>query len=175
MPTLEVGKLRFTFPDGWTVSQYDDWAFYRRQFQSVCGGTKAIDILAVENTTCCWVLEVKDYRENPRTKAIDIADEVAEKVRDTLAGLFAAQLNANDDNEKNLARSAIRAKRLRVVFHLEQPYQHSKLFPRVIRLADVMQKLKRLIKAIDPHPQLVQIDSSKHLPWFVTSIGGSKS
>ena len=32
-------------------------------------------------------MEVKDYRANRRTKAIDLADEIALKVRDTLAGL----------------------------------------------------------------------------------------
>ena len=43
--------------------------------------------------TC--LIEVKDYRFHPRTKPIPLCDEVALKVRDTLAGLAAARVNVN--------------------------------------------------------------------------------
>ena len=78
MPTVTEGKLRFTFPDGWNVSKYDDWLHYRIQFIKVCDGIKAIDVLALEPKGCCWLLEIKDYREHARTKAIGLAEELAE-------------------------------------------------------------------------------------------------
>lgn len=38
MPEITEGKLTFTFPEGWNVSKYDDWAHYRNQFIKVCVG-----------------------------------------------------------------------------------------------------------------------------------------
>ncbi len=51
-----------------------------------------------------------------------------------------------------MAVAALRCRRLRVVLHLEQPAKRLKLFPRAIEAADVNQRLKQPIKAIDPHP-----------------------
>jgi hypothetical protein len=167
MTTIREGKLSFTFVNLWNVSKYDGWSHYRNQSINVCGGMKAIDVLALEPKGCCWLLEVKDYREHPRIKVINLADEMAEKVRDTLAGLVAAQFCANDDNEKHSARQALRAKSLKVVLHLEQPAKHSKLFPRAINPAAVLQRLKQLVKAIDPHPLVVEMATMRNLPWSV--------
>ncbi len=168
MPTITEGKLTFAFHDEWNVSKYDDWGHYRNQFIRVCGGVKAVDVLALEPQECCWLLEIKDYREHVRTKTIDLADEVAEKVRDTLAGLVGTQFCANDEGEKNSARQALRAKNLKVVLHLEQPAKHSTLFPRAINPAAVLQRLKQLIEAIDPHPRVVEKASMAGIPWTVT-------
>ena len=94
MPSLQEGELTFDFPDEDSeVAKYDDWSFYRNQFQSVCGGTKAIDLIFVEPQRT-WLIEVKDYRHHRRTKIAALADEVAAKVRDTLAGLAACRCNA---------------------------------------------------------------------------------
>ena len=170
MPILSEGKLIFSFPDGWQASKYDDWRHYRHQAIKLCGGAKAIDILGLEPNAACWLLEVKDYRQHRRTKAIDIAEEIAAKVRDTLAALVGAQLHASDDIERSQAKSALRSKSIRVVLHLEQPQKHSKLFPRAIKVADVLQRLKQLIKPIDPHPQVVEMASTNGVPWVVTSL-----
>lgn len=170
MPSITEAALEFTFVDGWEVSRYDNWSHYRERFIKVCSGVKAVDILAVEAKKCCWLLEVKDYRRHQRTKAIDLADEVAEKVRDTLAGLVASQFRAADGVEKNAARQALRANRLAVVLHLEQPTKPSKLFPRSIDPAKVLQRLKQLIKSIDPHPRVVELSRMEGIPWKVTSL-----
>ena len=173
MATLSEGKLKFAFPDAWIASKYDDWSYYRNQFQKVCGGAQAVDIVAFGPDRWCWLIEIKDYREHQRTKPRDIADEMAGKIRDTLAGLSSGQHLASDAHEKAQARDAVRSIGWRVVLHLEQPKGHSKLFPRTIKLADVLQKLKQLIKAIDPHPQVVERANSGHLPWKVTTVGGT--
>ena len=168
MPSITEGALTFHFPDGWQATKFDTWSFYRNQFQRVCGGTKAIDILAIDSDSRLWVIEVKDYPEYPRTKTIDLANEVACKVRDSLAALVAASVNANDTDEKELSRAALACNQIRVVLHLEQPKHHSKLFPRVYNLANVTQNLKQLIKAIDPHPQVMETGGLGNPGWSVT-------
>lgn len=167
MPSITEGKLTFDFPDNWQASKFDEWSFYRNQFQKVCGGAKAVDMLAIAPQVCCWTIEVKDYRQHRRTKAIDLAEEIAEKVRDSLAALVAARVNTDDADEKAMAEAALRCPRLRVVLHLEQPTQHSKSFPRAIDPAKVQQRLKQLIKAIDPHPLVLEINRMNGVVWAV--------
>ena len=91
--TLTEGALRFSFGVSCTVVQYESWAFYQNQFQRM-SGTKAVDFLCINGDQTC-LIEVKDYRFHPRTKPISLCDEVALKVRDTLAGLAAARVNVN--------------------------------------------------------------------------------
>ena len=109
MPSITEGALTFQFPDGWLVTKFDAWSFYRNQFQKLCGGTKAIDMLAIASNRCVWAIEVKDYRVHPRTKTIELTDEVAYKVRDSLAALVAARIKANDPEEKAMSNAALAA------------------------------------------------------------------
>jgi hypothetical protein len=164
MPTVEVGTLTFVFDVGWQASKYDDWAFYRQQFQRVRNGVKAVDILAVAPDRTVWFIEVKDYRHHPRTKPIELADEVACKVFDTLAALLPARIHGNVGQETTVASAALQGCALRVVLHLEQPARHSKLFPRAIDPANVRMKLRQLVKPIDPHPLVVETHQSAQPP-----------
>ena len=158
MPVIEnpiqEDRLVFAFPVDAISSKYDAWSHYRNQFNSAFGGTKAVDVVYAAADTG-WLIEVKDYRINPRTKAIDLADEVALKVRDTLAGLISARLHANDADEKRVADALLQKRRLRVVLHLETPRSRSRLRPNAIEPDKVLQKLKTLLRAIDPHPCVV--------------------
>ena len=111
MTEIEEGDLTFSFPDHCEAGKYDDWAFYRNQFQAVAGGSKAVDILCLcladrLADRVAWLVEIKDYRRHRRTKSIDLWDEVATKVRDTLSGLAAASANANDANDAERCRCA---------------------------------------------------------------------
>jgi len=167
MNVIIEGNLKFSFPHDWSVSKYDEWSFYRNQFQKVCTGVKAIDILALGAARSAWFIEVKDYRVHPRTKVIDLAEEVAEKVRDTLAALLPASVNANDTNEKRFAHTTLSSRSLRVVLHLEQPRKHSKLFPRAIDPAKILQRLKQLLKAVDAHPKVLESGRMGNVAWTV--------
>jgi hypothetical protein len=154
--TIIEKKLRFTFPADCLVTKYDEWSYYRKQYQRTCDSSKAVDMVCITpHPQTLWLVEVKDYRIYRRTKVIDLGDEVAFKVRDTLAGLFAARVNANDDAERQFAGRAAQTEKIRIVLHLEQPLKHSKLFPRAIHPANIVQKLKQRLKAVDPHPKLV--------------------
>lgn len=156
MTEMTEGALTFTFNAGWEVGRYDEWAYCRNQFHKTKALTdvKAVDFIAINGDTA-WLIEVKDYRRHPRTKSIDLADEIAKKVYDTLSGVASAKFNASGA-EKLFARQFFAAHSLHVVLHLEQPAKHSKLFPRAIDPANVTLKLRRQIKAIDPHPQVLE-------------------
>ena len=169
MVTITEGSLRFHFPKPWTTTKFDDWSFYRNQFLRI-EGSKGIDILAQEKDTLCWLIEIKDYRTTRETKFEFLAQIVAYKVRDTLACLVAAKLNGNEATEKAQAIRALASDRIRIVVHLEMPRSHRSLFPANKQRADVLQRLKQLIKAVDAHPLVVGIGEMGRCPWKVTDV-----
>ena len=166
---LTEGNLTFTFTNVNRAMQYDGWSHYRNQLQSACGGLKGVDFIVIEGQQL-WLIEVKDYRRHPRTKPIELVDELALKVRDTMAGLLSAAVNAADSGEKKLAKKAIRCKRLRVALHLEQPTKHGKLFPKSVDPAKLLQKIRQKsgVRFADPHPKI--FDKSE-IPSALTSLG----
>ncbi len=170
MTILPEGKLEHRFPLDWVASQYDRWPFYRDHFKGACGGNKAVDFLAQDPESTLWLIELKDYRVHPRKKQIEVADEVALKVRDTLAGLVAAAKWPSHHAHAEQAQRHLDAKRLRVVLHLEQPRSSSKMFPREHDLSRLQQKLKQLVKVVDAHPLVVELASAGVLPWAVSSL-----
>lgn len=169
MTEVAEGGLRFQFPQGWLVEKYDAWSFVSR-LSSACGGMKALDLLALDPGGQLWLIEVKDYRNALRSKDLDLCDEVAMKVRDTLAGLVAASHQAVE-GERGAARRFLGAKRLAVVLHLERAAHKSKLFAEFPETVDLVDKLKQLLKPIDPHPRVVAINRPlSGSPWKVESV-----
>lgn len=167
MTVINEGSLFFTFSSSCDVSKYDDWSFFRNQFQKVCGSEKAVDIICINNNEI-WLIEVKDYRRPNGKKLVNLHTSLSLKVRDTLAGLVAAQFNANDQSEKQFAQDALRVSQIHLVFHIEQPNKFSKLFPKAIDPADLKQKLEGQLKAIDAHPKIVdQHTITAQMPWTV--------
>lgn len=164
------GDLRFVFPKGIAASKYDDWSFYRNQFLKnfdSIGGVKAVDIIVIDQVV--WFIEVKDYRLECKTNARELADVIAIKVRDTLAGLVAAKNNANDAGEREIARQVLKNNKIRVVLHMEQPTNPSKLHPNAINPANIKLKLKQRLKSIDAHPLVVDKETLHHdMPWKVS-------
>ena len=166
MIEIEEGSLTFSFPDSCESTKYDGWEFYRECFQSTAGGSKAVDILCLQRDVS-WVIEIKDYRQHPRTKSTDLVDEVACKVRDTLAGLAAASANASDKDEQTFAEHAPAKRRWRVALHLEQQsVPPSPLRPQAINPANVLKKLRMNLKAIDARPMVVSLQKpGSGVPW----------
>ena len=179
MPRLTEGNLACDFPPAWEATKYDEWAFFRNQFSNCCNdaqssrrelrGSQAVDFLALDPSRTLWLIELKDYRHHRRTKPEKIWTEVAIKARDTLAGLFAANVEIGHDDHP-FANRSLACTKLRVVLHLEQPATHSRLFPRIFDPADVQQKLKQLVKPIDAHPRVVELQNMAQVPWTATSI-----
>ena len=167
MTEIVEGALTFTFPTHCTAGKYDEWSFYRNQFRFVAGGSKGVDILCVSDDAA-WLVEIKDYRRHPRTKLIEIDDELASKARDTLAGLTAASANANNADEQALAWRALRQRRWRVALHLEQPSARSRLRPKPFDVANVLSRIRksRKLKAVDAHPVIVsRAIVPRDVPW----------
>ncbi|MBX3448930.1 MAG: hypothetical protein KF777_05180 [Planctomycetaceae bacterium] len=168
MPAYVEGNLTFSFPRYWKVLKYDDSVFHVSEFQSTCGGAKAIDFVALEpNKACCWMIEVKDYRVHCQTNAVDLAAIVAHKVRDTLAGLAVARLYASQQHEKVHAQRALKCSGLRVVLHMENPVSLSALFPQPINPANVLQELKQRLRVIDASLKVVSLTQSGSVAWTV--------
>lgn len=171
MIDMREGELTFSFADDWSVNHYDRWSYYCNQFQHVCGGAKGVDLIALEPADrVAWLVEVKDFVQGPRNSRDKgpLEDEVAAKVRDTLAGLFATRVNGGDSapDEQAFARRALGVGRLRVVLHLEQP-RHPRPRQPAYNLADLQLSLKQRLKAIDAKPQVVSADSDNRVPWTV--------
>ena len=168
MTEIEVGELTFEFPSDCEATKYDEWKFCLKRFQSIQDGTKAVDIVCVAPDEA-WLIEVKDYREHARTKPSEISDEVAAKVRDTLSGLAAASANAEDDDEKEIAKRALIRRCWRVALHLEQAGSAgSGLWPRPMDDAKVLLQLRRKLRSVDAGALVVNIAASvHHVPWAV--------
>jgi len=170
MTEIIDGK-RFSFPQGWQVLKYDDSAFHRRQFQSFAGGSKAVDAVAVTDKHTVWLIEVKDYRRQRRGKPGSVFDEVAAKVRATLAGLATARVRANNDNERGFAEQAMRSDNIRIVLHLDQPCHPSRLFKHVVDPSTATKSLQRAVRAVDPHAICYGCGvNTGNLPWTVECI-----
>lgn len=195
MPPLSEKGLQFHFPNGWIASKFDDWEFYRCRFNAAknkpriqcsrcktgircasCGrekvaGMKGVDFVAVSPSDDFWHIEVKDYRQTRVSDFAFLADEVALKVRDTLACLVAAQIRADNKEEKQLSAKCLQCKGIRVVLHLEQPDPRSRLESTRSRRANLLARLRQLVKAIDPQPLVLDRSDMNGVDWTVTLLG----
>jgi hypothetical protein len=126
MSTFVEGRLEFTFPSPpWNARKWDAEPAYRHGVGRL-RDSKAADFVA-EQASCLLVMEVKDFRhhriENKlRLKDNELAIEVAQKVRDTIAGLVGAQHRSQDgDSWISFVAAATDPKRpIHAVLWLEQ-------------------------------------------------------
>jgi hypothetical protein len=91
--------LEFSFEQPWAVAvKWDETSAYRERIGRDIQGTDAVDIVAVANSRLLFV-EIKDYRwptATPNLFGRDLIAKVAEKVRDTIAGVCGAARTAGD-------------------------------------------------------------------------------
>ncbi len=178
MISIKEKNITFIFPDGWKAVNYDgeknqdcSWRFFRNQFRKAFyGGVKGVDIVAFnsQDSVLC-LIEIKDYRYQNTPKPSELPSKLFLKVRDTLAGLVAAQFAANDDDDKNFARNALKQMRIRLVFHLEQPKKEGRLYRMVINPTSIERELKMHLKCVDPRLKVVDssIDAEIIFGWKV--------
>ena len=88
--SYDEGNLRFDFDDDWRVLKWDMMPAYTGGIQQI-PGTKAVDFVGLHVATTLWLIEVKDPRghrvEWERLIEGSLHTQIAEKVRDTIAGL----------------------------------------------------------------------------------------
>jgi hypothetical protein len=129
---IDEGKLRFEFESQWRVARYDGdektapaHAFYQNQVSRL-PGTKAVDFVGILVGEGGYLIEVKDFRgyrvqNKKRLSSRDLAIEVAQKVRDTIAGLVGAV--RNETNPSILTESGLllfkKSETVRIVLWLE--------------------------------------------------------
>ncbi len=121
-----------------------------------------------------YLLEVKDYTTDPRTKPLDLVEELSIKVRDTLSLLMAGAANDTTGSEGigAFVRVGAMPSKIRVILHLEQPMNPSRLFPGATLKANFEDKLKKSLRCVDSHPRVVSTRSS-NLPWKAVWAAGS--
>jgi hypothetical protein len=98
MISITEGKLIFTFLENWEVIKYDDSHFFKNHIRK-SQDCKAVDILALSDNHL-FLIEIKDIRgyriESKKSIRNDeILNEVVQKVRDTVMGLYAADHRNN--------------------------------------------------------------------------------
>ena len=171
--TADVDGMRLTMPAGWWVWKYDDSDFHQTQFQNFAGGVKAMDAIALDPAQTLWLIEVKDYRQNRRRKPSSVFAEVADKARDTLAGLSVARVSAKAQRERTLAQQALGSRQIRVALQLAQSARLHRLFPQVVESADADIQLRRAVKQVDAKPVCAVGSLGQHnsvLPWNTVAI-----
>ncbi len=121
MSAIDVEYLRFEFPSNWSVVKWDDEAAYRNGIQKLTG-TKAVDLIA-RCERVSYFIEVKDFRgthDLANRLRGGLLDEVACKVRDTLAGVIGAHCSRVHQDCWREHVDAWRARdEIRVIFWLE--------------------------------------------------------
>lgn len=173
MAVVDIDGFAFNIPDNFLATKYDDWGFYRNYVNRI-DGAKAVDLIIVaRDASIAFLVEVKDFRVNTatlerrtRTKPSELSDEVAAKVLHSLGGILAARIHAVIDIERDAAAMTCRVPILRVVLHLEQS-SGSRLFPKIVNPANLQIKLRRILKAVDPHAIVVSRTNTGRLPWRV--------
>lgn len=178
MPTIIEQNLTFVFDATIDAQKYDTWTHHTQVRNRLPNGQKAVDIVAIQTSaspTVTWMIEAKDFRivtSPPRPSNVaGLPQTVADKVTDTLTGLTDAATNATVPSEKNLAVNARATGTKRIVLHLE-PYtgtQYTALFPTGFT-ASVLQKLRQLVRTIDPNPLVLNIANTpaSQVPWTVS-------
>ena len=170
-------SVTFAFDPSVSAGIYDQWQHYTTIWNAPPGGQKAVDVVAVDGVppqSTAWLIEAKDFRviNNPPkpSNIAGLAQFVADKASNTLAGLADAQNHAAVAGEKQLATDAMASSGRRIVLHLE-PHTglHTALFPAGFA-ASVLQKLRQLVQAIDPNPLVLNLGNTPQagVPWTVT-------
>ena len=133
--TLDEGHLRFEFDDAWTVVKYDDTVEYAHiRDQTEAKGVDFVGLIAAGSSRfVIHLIEVKDFRghriENaPRIRDGELALEVAQKVRDTVAGVIGACRTSGEVQPWQRFAGALRRRRdeVKVVLWLEQDHPRTR-------------------------------------------------
>jgi hypothetical protein len=89
-------KICLRFPNEYYVLEYDKTKFYRETINTAIQNTKGVDYIVKNNNKLIFI-EISDYRgKNPPPHA-NLVDEVMQKTRDSIVGLFSAQINEEQE------------------------------------------------------------------------------
>ena len=162
MSSIDVDGLRFTFPDDWRVTKFDEWPAYRR---AASFGFAACDLVAVHHRTL-YVIEAKDYTYPDRVQGApaDLPDTVSRKALHTIGLLWAwsrdgspVQVGQHDD----LLHAAVACDSIEVCLHVELKDGGRGAMSLEKPLADLTDQLSRRTKSFAEGKPIV---STHHVP-----------
>ncbi len=160
--TIEEGHLRFVFDDSWSVIKYDDHPDYQDRIKRL-DGTKALDFVAVHANAILYLIEVKDFRgyriqNRTRVRDSELALEVGQKARDTIAGIVAAHHRGSTALlDKAVRRLAANATPVRVLLWLEQDLPPGPRGRRSNELSVLIDALKQRLDWLTPRILVVSL------------------
>jgi len=162
--TLPI-QLIFSFPDNWDICKFDDTNFYRDRVEKL-NGIKSVDIIAKSNDTL-YFIEIKDFRRHrieniERQRNGELLIEVAQKFVSTISALLGAKRCDKTDFEpyyNSLFDS--REQIIKVILFVERDDSDSNLKRQKLALADLEQKLKKLLVAYNVR---CKVYDKSHLP-----------
>jgi hypothetical protein len=167
--TFEEQKLRFVFDDSWSVVKYDDHPDYQDRIRRL-DETKALDFVAVYANEVLYLIEVKDFRgyrikNRPRVRDAELALEVGQKVRDTIAGIVAAHHRGNTtDWGQAVKRLGANAAPVRVLLWLEQDLPPGPRGRRMNELSVLIDALKQRLDWLTPRVLVVDLKGAGAAP-----------
>lgn len=159
--TLREEDLDFSFDASWKIcSHWDQEAVYSALKDHV-SGSAGVDFVALRSGAL-YLIEVKDYRSFERRRATretlmddgrPLADIVAAKVRDTVAGLVGAARMGRDPMLRACAESMLGREQLWVVLWIE----HADVDPvrtkraKIGTMVNPLPNLKKRCRWLTPH------------------------
>ena len=169
MPYLDEGNLRFIFSDDAQAEKYDAWEYYKNGMCKI-ESTKGVDFVIISPNNHLILIEVKDYRQQSRDKPGDLLDEFCIKIRDTLAGLRSAHLQATEIRERDFARNALNINRIEAILYIASTGNMHRLFPRKRESKDIGDQVRKKLKRIVPRTWVWEYQVSTHEVFSVREI-----
>jgi hypothetical protein len=152
--TFREGNLQFDFDQRWTVVKYDgpDPGDYRTKLKDTLEDTKAVDFVALckpaDGAEHLFWIEVKDYRAQPRPDQKRLATIVAQKTRDSVAGVVGFYRTSSAADVWSPFMQALSRKKtvVKVLFWVEERPLAGPAQRRVIRAQVQAREIKRRLK-----------------------------
>lgn len=157
-------QLIFTFPDSWKLCKFDDTPFYRNRVEKL-DGIKSVDIIA-KGSDALQFIEIKDFRQHrienkERQTNGELLIEVAQKFVSTIASLIGASRWNLIDFEPYYSQLSQSDKKVEVILFVERDERENTLRRNKLLLADLQQKLKKLLLAYNVK---CKVYDREHLP-----------
>lgn len=153
MLSFSESRLEFHFAEGWQVIKYDDEPAYRKMTE-LMPGMKGIDFLALHDDVL-YFIEVKNFRnastgEDVRLNSDALVHQVAQKVRDSLAGMIGAYRNAQEPIvwQRFANHVVARERPVRVVLWLGHRFSTAE---NKVQQSVLLNQLKKALAWLTPH------------------------
>lgn len=162
---FQEGSLQFSFDDQWNVIKYDKESDYREKIQKIAK-TEAVDFLGIRESEL-YFLEVKGFRDyrietQRRLTSGELVLEVAQKVRDTIAGVIAANRTSSEPQKWHSFTQHLSnpSRPIRVVLWLEYDLPAYQKARSKVEASVHSQQLKKAVKWLTPYAFITGVNAN---------------